>query len=58
LKQNYKGGIMKKIFNWLFSNYKGEKPTIWGWVLNGVILLLILVIIIYVIGGNIAQGGM
>ena len=55
--QNYKGGIMKKMFNWLLSNYKGEKPTLWGWILNGVILLLIIAIIIYVIGGNIAQGG-
>lgn len=48
---------MKKIFNWLLSNYKGEKPTLWGWILNGVLLILILAIILSIIGGNIAQGG-
>jgi hypothetical protein len=55
--QKYKGGIMKKIFNWLLSNYKGEKPTLWGWILNGVLLFLIIAIILSIIGGNIAQGG-
>ena len=48
---------MKKFFNWLFTNWKNEKPSLIGWVLNAIVILVLILMIISIIGGNIRMTG-